>query len=649
MKKNRFLLLLVFGTFVLLRGAAPAQSPIDLSFSRQDVSIEEKDGFQVVTMKGSLDYAEREGYPQLPVFSVTVALPAGMEAIGVSVAVSSKEQIQGAFRLYPFQGLRSTEQARPWVSPNADAYARSTPYPPGIATLTSTGSSSGMNFATILVSPVSCVPSRGELTLYTHLSLSVDYRPASGISNPARRLERSKELFELLGERVINKNCVTLSSRQAQISELRASQFRIATEPVRSVRQFAPRNTPSLEGSGVDYLIITNDAMASTFEGLALWKTQKGTPTVVKSVSWIKANCVNGLDDAETIRNFIREAYLKWGVTFVLLGGDVGIIPARRVYVPSWVEAFEYVNSDLYYACLDGNWNANGNNRWCEIEDSPDLYPDVFVGRAPVTTPSEASLFVQRTLQYERGGGDDNYRNSMLFLGENMFEVGDGEFYCETVDSVAPPMTDTKIYQNQIGSGWTRETVMGALNDGPNLIFSETHANQYAVRHLLYKNDLDMLTNGTKYGIWYAVGCHTNNFELDCFARHFLLNPDGGGVAYVGATGNDYPCLTIEIAYPFFHALDASRYNSLGEAFNEARLAMLAYVPSGAPYRATYVDYTLLGDPELPVSLAKNDGYSRQVLASHVGSVELGTDNITAHPQCWHTLPGGGPHSAHGG
>ena len=95
---------------------------------------------------------------------------------------------------------------------------------------------------------------------------------------------------------------------------------------------FAPAMVPSLSGSPVVYLIITNEALASQFQRLADHRTARGLPAVVKTIEWIQANYRHGSDLQETIRSFIRSAYVNWGVDYVLLGGDTDILPARYVH-----------------------------------------------------------------------------------------------------------------------------------------------------------------------------------------------------------------------------------------------------------------------------------------------------------------------------
>ncbi len=71
--------------------------------------------------------------------------------------------------------------------------------------------------------------------------------------------------------------------------------------------------------------------MTAEFQVLADYKTAQGLPTVVATTEFIQANYRNGADIQETIRMFIRDAYEKWGMEYVLLGGDSDILPPRYV------------------------------------------------------------------------------------------------------------------------------------------------------------------------------------------------------------------------------------------------------------------------------------------------------------------------------
>ncbi|PSL24154.1 C25 family cysteine peptidase [Chitinophaga ginsengisoli] len=99
-----------------------------------------------------------------------------------------------------------------------------------------------------------------------------------------------------------------------------------------------------------DYIVITDNNrwdsnrieptgpagdMVASFQKLVEWKREKGLRAAVITIS----NIVNGTygnfktgarDLQEVIRNFLKHARSNWGVTWVLLGGDIEIIPVRK-------------------------------------------------------------------------------------------------------------------------------------------------------------------------------------------------------------------------------------------------------------------------------------------------------------------------------
>ena len=227
---------------------------------------------------------------------------------------------------------------------------------------------------------------------------------------------------------------------------------------------FAPTEYPSLEGSPVDYLIVTTDALAADFQRLANWKTAKGVPTVVRTVEWIMANTKNGVDQQETIRSFVRDAYEKWGITYLLLGGDTDTMPPRYAYSRFYGGGTE-VPADLYFGCLDGSWNGNNDDKWGEgvyigvPYDNPDLYAELYYGRIACSDPTDINTIIDKIIDYESAANRD-YLDKFVFLAEVLFPVDwasgepttlDGAIYPE--DIIATSMGGTgfdieRQYQN---------------------------------------------------------------------------------------------------------------------------------------------------------------------------------------------------------
>ena len=81
----------------------------------------------------------------------------------------------------------------------------------------------------------------------------------------------------------------------------------------------------------------------------------------------------DGPDLPAKIRAFLQEAYAQWGIRDLLIVGTFDLIPARKLYISvtdilSTVTA-EIPSDAIYYGCLDGPFDGNGNGRYGEITD----------------------------------------------------------------------------------------------------------------------------------------------------------------------------------------------------------------------------------------------------------------------------------------
>ena len=102
--------------------------------------------------------------------------------------------------------------------------------------------------------------------------------------------------------------------------------------------------SPSPEGQPATYVIITNNRdengnqigdLVAEFEVWAHALHDFGIPTRVITVDDIIANSKYvGFDVPMRIRNFIQDAVLYWGTHYVLFGGDLSVVPARRIGGP---------------------------------------------------------------------------------------------------------------------------------------------------------------------------------------------------------------------------------------------------------------------------------------------------------------------------
>ena len=128
-----------------------------------------------------------------------------------------------------------------------------------------------------------------------------------------------------------------------------------------------------------------------------------GVETVIKTLTDI------GGSDLESIRNYIKDAYIELGIEYVLIGGDNTVVPAPMLWVSGMDENVTYYEdimpADLYYACLDGPYNNDGDSKLGEPNDGEngkdvDLIAEVYVGRACVDNTVDVNNFVTKTIAY---------------------------------------------------------------------------------------------------------------------------------------------------------------------------------------------------------------------------------------------------------
>ena len=125
-----------------------------------------------------------------------------------------------------------------------------------------------------------------------------------------------------------------------------------------------PADAQLVPGPAEGYLIITTDALASEFQPLAQWKRKLGLPATIKTIEALRVQYPSAADDAERMRLWIRDQYTGPGARWVLLGGTAARVPTRIAYTVFY--GGQLIPTDLYFSCLDGSWNADGDALWGE-------------------------------------------------------------------------------------------------------------------------------------------------------------------------------------------------------------------------------------------------------------------------------------------
>ncbi|MCA9753194.1 MAG: hypothetical protein KC591_13450, partial [Gemmatimonadetes bacterium] len=349
--------------------AATISARVEIEPSSRDVAVSNQG---VIAMRpGELPLAQVDGAGTLPVAVRAFFVPAGFEVADVRVTRRDETTVATG-------RLLST-------LPRAESEARLELGAPGEAArdayVLGGGNLAGYRIENVALLPYRFDQATGRLLAARTLDVSLELRPVA--ARAAGDLVRERHSPE--ADRVFAEAVAALVANPQDVPAPDAS----ASRSLPTADGFAPQDIPTIDGTAVDMVIVTPAAFEATFQTLADWKTKKGVPTVVRTVEWIEANYPDGHDQAERIRFFLRDAYTKWGTYMLLLGGDYSLVPPRSAWNTYFFGGVE-IPTDQYYACLDGTWNDDGDQFWGEGSsgagpgDNADLFPDVFIGRAPV-------------------------------------------------------------------------------------------------------------------------------------------------------------------------------------------------------------------------------------------------------------------------
>ncbi|MHA1832906.1 MAG: C25 family cysteine peptidase, partial [Candidatus Baldrarchaeia archaeon] len=378
--------------------------------------------------------------------------------------------------------------------------------------------------------------------------------------------------------------------------------------------------------SAIDLAIITSPLLEEEAVLLAKWKNETGISSIVVNTEWIYQN-YPGVDEPEKIRNYIKDAVDNLGIKFVLIFGDADQVPVRYAWIPDGYDDTgdfdgSVVETDLYYADLDYSWDDNGDGRWGDLgNDTVDGIPDVYVGRLPASTVDEASILINKIKNYDPL---NEWFMRYLLLGTDMFGGREGEILKDYIQSnlLWSNFSYTKLYET--AGTLTVENAMTKIDEGYGFINFAGHGNYYfwsfGEGGVYYDANASSQVNGN-LSVIFTTSCLTARFsDRDCIGEAFLLNPEGGGIAYCGASRVTWGYagehiidgLSGEIDWRFTEAF----FNCLNQSSSMEpyagvvwAIALTKYAmnhPLNTEYGGYFLDWktiaeygTLLGDPTL--------------------------------------------------
>jgi hypothetical protein len=347
-----------------------------------------------------------------------------------------------------------------------------------------------------------------------------------------------------------------------------------------NINYIEPEQTISYEDE-YQFIVITPSEFIEELEDLIEHKNNRGITTKLITLDEIYTGnyfSVEGRDDPEKIKYFIKNSIENWGTYSVLLVGGSNKFPTRETHIRVSSDDDEIFVSDLYYADIYNetydtcSWDSNNNDIFAEYNwegntDELDLYPDVYLGRLACINEEEVITSVNKIINYENNKAyTQDWFTNIILIGGDTFpgdsnEVLEGEYVNTKVIEIMDGFIPNKLWvTNGLLSSISPSGVSlinDAINNGCGFIDISGHGNtavwathEHENENIWlptplgnYRNsDVERLVNGDKLPIVITGACSVGKYnkDNDCFSWSFISNPNGGGIASCGSTALGY-------------------------------------------------------------------------------------------------------------
>lgn len=553
---------LTFTLAILFTVAFTHAQTIEQVYHFGQPEVDSQDGYQQINLDGCLPKGQ-VGEPTLPWQSVSLILPEGQKAVSMNVEFLDYVEMGGSFKLYPYQKPRpySYDKEIPFAK-NEQLYRSTNAYPSRTYGEVSTQYLNGVAFAFGGFTPVQYIPSTGKVSIARTAIVHIE----------------------------------TTSSRDDHSSKLW-----LTPENEASVKRLA--QNPSMLSSyskrgrvigGYDMLVITAEEWIPRFGEYLNLYNGKGIRSRIVALEEIYAT-MPGRDEQEQIRNYIIQEYENNGISMVSLGGDVSIVPYRSLYCWAQDEEEDQLPSDMYFACLDGTLNDDGDDRWGEVGED-DLLPELGIGRLPFNNEEQFNVIMGKTFSYLLNPVLGEFTSPIL----GAEHLGDGYYGSDDMERLIGVNNDF----GYTSYGYPTDYSFKKYYASPNMIFSGSAfrdligtGGQY-VHHVGHANsgivagwDIEYVgddffagNNGVvhNYMLFHSHGCICGNFPGNCILEKMVTIPTG----FVVTTGNSRygwyvpwgDGMAAHIHRELMTAYCHDHIPSVGMALREAKIATAPWV-----------------------------------------------------------------------
>jgi len=469
-------------------------------FSTPEIS---SDGIYQTVNFGNTLLSGINGEPLLPWHEVMLMLPPGESAVSVALIEEEETVIPGAFLLKPKQPVQPVSfPASGGFEINSAVYAQTSAYPACRNGRLMTQYLGGYALALCTFTPVRYLPAGKQLSYFKKVTVRIH--------------TRSDVRSDLAMRNLPDGRMTVIDPRKVVMNPEVAVMYPRGKSPA----------------TGYDYLVVCPPAFKNEFQPLISMYGGIGMLVRVIATDSIYA-VATGIDDPEKIRNFIIAQRQNEGISFVLLAGNPPLVPYRGFYCSvqsSSVYVSSNIPADLYFSGLDGNFDADNDHIYAEVNDDPDLLPDIAVARFTVSDTAGLHRMIRKTVQYQTNpvlgeltrplmAGEWLYGNPLTYSGPYMEllidDHADHGYFTHGIPSAQNQIQ--KLYDSPTFT-WTAPMLLTAINQGRSFLHHLGHASATYMMKMYMADITDAnfsQVNGVTHNfqLLYTQGCNDGAFD----------------------------------------------------------------------------------------------------------------------------------------
>lgn len=577
------------------------------------------------------------GSPKLPSRIDSFIVPEGF-----TINITSTESIGVVYECdyTPIEETELDDNAATTYSSRNTAIYKNAVYPMCPVELSQTYTVRGSTIADILVCPVRYDSTTRRVSVFDKLIYRISFTPSISFMSDDAKGEVSS-LSDVLG---YNNNLII-----SNINEV-GNVFAVDSQ--------------GFEGT-VGFVIVTTKKYEKAIQNFVEWKKYLGyTPCILSKDKW--------QNPGEVVES-IRAARIENPNTqYIMIVGDIDDVPAVSSYIPSVINIDANDDrkfyTDLYYG----------------TSSESTFIPEVFVGRVPVNTSSEASVTLAKIIDQEMCPAiDSSFYSTAAHVSKFQSKWYDptmeGRNFIKTSEKVRDYVRNFGIDAQRYYSKYKSEDQPQQYSTGEDMPYDLTYplypwnsttsdvieGINNGCFYTLYRghgsvngwpdfssSDISYLRNFELYPVVFSIACLTGKFDEDCFAEKLLKSQYSGACAVLAAsrespTGpNDSLTLGLFDAiwpepglFPSFEATTSSFSNSynptyrLGQILSQGLHRMkeewgsIGYLPV---VKYQYEVYHLFGDPSMYIYTEIPKGFENVDIVRGESSISVSTNGEPA-------------------